>query len=213
MPSLNAAAWAAALEGDIDNDFLMQGILHGFDIVNPNTTFIPTAQRNHSSANTNPDIVCDHVQKEIQLGHYIVCHDDSVLPDIISPLGLVPKSDGGHRLIHDCSAPAGKSLNSYAVDFDKCKYESVDSAVAMLHQGYYMAKVDIKAAYRSVAIKPSNFRATGLRWCLGNKLVTMVDTCLPFGAKASPTIFHRLSQSIKRIMACRGFQCIFCIPG
>ena len=34
----------------------------------------------------------------------------------------------------------------------------------------------------------------------------MYDSKLPFGARASPTIFHRLSQAIKRLMFRKGFH-------
>ena len=129
-------------------------------------------------------------------------------PSIVSPIGLVPKSNGGHRLIHDCSQPPGKSLNDYAVEFDKYSYESVDTAVSHLKQDYYMAKVDIKAAYRSVAIHPSSYQATGLTWLLGGRTVHMVDKRLPFGARASPTIFHRISQFVKRAMERRGHHMV-----
>ena len=36
-------------------------------------------------------------------------------PELISPLGAIPKTAGGVRLIHDCSRPAGNSLNDFAV--------------------------------------------------------------------------------------------------
>ena len=34
-------------------------------------------------------------------------------PNIISPMGAIPKSDGGVRLIHDCSRPDGLSVDDY----------------------------------------------------------------------------------------------------
>ena len=136
--------------------------MHGFDIVDSNANILPASYKNHLSAMQNPDIVLKHIETEIEKGNYVICNEDIQHPAIVSPLGLVPKSDGGHRLIHDCSLPKGKCLNNYAVYLDKCKYESVDSAVAMLKPGYFMAKVEIKAAYRSVAISPKSYPATGL---------------------------------------------------
>ena len=32
-------------------------------------------------------------------------------PDIICPLGVIEKPDGGVRLIHDCSMPPGQAVN------------------------------------------------------------------------------------------------------
>ena len=137
------------------------------------------------------------------MGHYVVTTSK---PMIISPLGLVPKSDGGHRLIHDCSLPLGSSVNDNTVLCDKQTYESIDSAVALLKPGYHMAKVDIKAAYRAVAISPSSYAATGLQWSIDGIPTYLIDTRLPFGARPSPSIFHRISQAIKRMLHRRGFD-------
>ena len=45
---------------------------------------------------------------------------------------------------------------------------------------------------------------TGFKWNFGD--VYLKDTKLPFGAKLSPGIFHRLTQAVKRMMARRGFN-------
>lgn len=37
-------------------------------------------------------------------------------------------------------------------------------------------------------------------------MVYLKDTKLPFGAKLSPGIFHRLTQAVRRMMARRGFN-------
>ena len=48
------------------------------------------------------------VLSEISEGNYVICDSK---PDLITPLGAIPKPAGGVRLIHDCSRPAGNSLN------------------------------------------------------------------------------------------------------
>jgi len=70
-----------------------------------------------------------------------------------------------------------------------------------------MAKIDIHHAYRSVPIHPDNFQATGCKWQFsGDKHFTyFYDARLPFGANNSPEIFHRIMQSMRRMMARRGF--------
>ena len=70
-----------------------------------------------------------------------------------------------------------------------------------------MAKIDLRHAYRSVPIHPDNYKATGCKWqFLGDHSYTyFYDTRLPFGAKSSPEIFHRITQSVRRMMARRGF--------
>ena len=73
-----------------------------------------------------------------------------------------------------------------------------------------MAKIDLRHAYRSVPIHPSNFAATALKWqFLGdNHYTCFYDTCLHFGAKSSPEICHRLTQTIRQMMAKRGFTAV-----
>ncbi len=70
-----------------------------------------------------------------------------------------------------------------------------------------MAKNDLRHAYRSVPIHRDKFQATGCKWQFsGDKHFTyFYDTRLPFGAKSSPEIFHRLTQSVRRMMVRRGF--------
>ncbi len=72
-----------------------------------------------------------------------------------------------------------------------------------------MAKVDLKAAYRHVPIHPSSQRATSLKWTFAQgHTVYMFDAKLPFGARASPTIFHRITQAVKRMLQRRGHEAV-----
>ena len=91
---------------------------------------------------------------------------------------------------------------------EKLHFSTVDDAVKLVKPGFYMAKVDLRSAYRSVNIHPSNYEATGLKWKFkGDSDYTyMFDTRLPFGSRLALSIFHRLTQSVKRMMAARGFH-------
>ena len=70
-----------------------------------------------------------------------------------------------------------------------------------------MAKIDLQSAYRSVGIRNDQWTLTGLKWQFDSSPspTYLVDTSLPFGARKSPPIFNRLTQSIRRMMARRGF--------
>lgn len=179
----------------------MNGIINGFDIINQDVTLNAVCVQNHRSA-LKPgvkELMDTIIREELAEGNYVITETP---PIIISALGAVPKSDGGIRPIHDCSLPAEAGLNSYAPDLDHCKYQSVDDAVSLLKQGHYAAKIDLSHAYRSVPISKSSQRATGLQWTFENgQRVVMYDTKLPFGSSASPTVFHRLSQAVRRMMA------------
>ena len=84
-------------------------------------------------------------------------------PTITSALKPVLKPDSNEiRLIRDCSQPKGSALSDYA-EIDSFKFQSLDDAIALLREGYYMAKIDLCHAYRTVHIHPNNYQATGLK--------------------------------------------------
>ena len=106
--------------------------------------------------------------------------------------------------------PKGQALNEY-LNMEHFKYQTLDDTIKMIKPGYYLSKVDLRHAYRSVPIHPSNYEATRLKWQFKrNKLkyTFLVDSRLPFGARKSPEIFHRLTQAVRRIIAKRGFDTI-----
>lgn len=152
------------------------------------------------------------IKEEIRLGRYIVTDKR---PLIISALGAIPKPGSEEiRLIHDCSRPQGQSVNHYA-NPDKFHFDSIDKAIKCVTPNSWMAKVDIKAAYRHVGLHPSQFNISGLKYRFtGDKDYTlMYDTRLMFGAAESVGCFHRISQSICRMVRKRAkrLNChIFC---
>ena len=101
------------------------------------------------------------------------------------------------------------AVNDYA-DIESFKYQSLEDALKLLKPGYHMVKVDLRHAYRSVAIHPKNFHATSLKWKFsGDKQYTyLIDTKLPYGGRRAPGILHRLTQLVRRMMARKGYGCI-----
>ena len=144
------------------------------------------------------------VREEILNGRYIVTKKKA---KIISALRAIPKPNGKIRLIHDCSRPLNLGLNEYA-SIDKVRFQTVNEAVGLLKKGYFMAKVDLQSAYRSVRIHQDDYSATGLKFkpkgFQGN--IDIIDTRLPFGAKRAPRSFHRITQTVRRMMVRRGFD-------
>ena len=102
--------------------------------------------------------------------------------------------------------PPGKGVNSY-IDIEKQTFQTIDSAVKMIEPGCYIAKIDLRHAYRSVPVHPANHTALGLKWKFsGDSTFTyLMDTRLPFGGRSAPGIFHRLTQAIRRMMIRRGY--------
>jgi hypothetical protein len=142
---------------------------------------------------------------EIAEGNYVMA---PAPPLIVSPLGIIPKSDGGVRIIHDCSRPKGQAVNDYVSHTFKFQYQSLDDAKKLINPNSYMAKVDLKSAYRSVPISSTSQKVTGFKWVLHGDVQYFYDTKLPFGSREAPGIFHRLSQAVRRMMARRGFEVV-----
>ena len=198
------------MEGDVDGEFLLQGIEHGFNIVDSSNPPAPAFMYNYRSATMGPasSIVEKQILTELSEGRYLVVDNP---PTLISALGAVPKSNSDDlRVIHDCSQPPGRAVNDYAPLGDKLSYQSLDDAVKLLVPGGYSAKVDLKSAYRSVSIHPDDQGFMGLAWTFkGHTHPTyMVDTRLPFGSRLAPGIFHRLTQSVRRMMPRRGYNVV-----
>ena len=196
------------MEDDQDREFILNGIKFGFDIVDAESDISEVICANHPSARPQSPLyekASAQVRAEIECGNYRICDSP---PAIISPMAAIPKPDGGVCLIHDCSRPPGQSVNDYCSSDWKQKFSRVDDAAAMMTEGCYFAKVDLKNAYRSVGISQSSQRVTVLQWDFQGQTIYMTDTRLPFGARLSPGIFHRLTQAVKRILARKGHDLI-----
>ena len=91
--------------------------------------------------------------------------------------------------------PEGKGVNSY-IDIESFKFQIVDDAIKLIDKGYFLAKIDLRHAYHSVSIHPSNYKATGLKWAFKvNKQPTyLIDKCLPYGGRSAPGIFIALPR-------------------
>jgi len=199
--------WEQELYEDPNRDYLPRGLSHGFRI----TDGIGSHRQKHHLSNHQSALLCKpQVEKELrgqtQAGHCIVTQNP---PAIVSPIAAIPKggsSDSVH-LIHDGSRPLGEAMNDFAT-LHSVKFATIDDAVKLAKKDYYMAKGDLKSAYHSVPIHPDDYGATGLRRKLeGEEEFTyLFDSRLPFGARLGPSIFHRLSQAVRRAMAAHGFD-------
>ena len=206
LPGLHLAAWEEELGEDPDRHFLLEGIKNGFEIIDNDADISPASCQNHPSARPGSPLYAKataQVLREIENGHYVICEKQ---PKIVSPMAAIPKPDGDVRLIHDCSRPAGEAVNDYCSTDWHQTFSRVDDAAAVMTEGCYFAKVDLRSAYRSVRLGKRSQAVTGLSWTLNGKTIFMKDTRLPFGARLSVGIFHRLTQAVKRMMARKGYD-------
>ena len=198
--------WLEELSGDIDQEFLIKGISEGFHIIDDidSVDIKDVSHDNHPSVEKYHDIVEKELLYQIREGNYQIVSNK---PKIVSPLGAIPKGDNGIRIIHDCSRPHGNAVNNYSLP-SSVSYETVNNAFKLAKPGSYMCKIDLQSAYRSVPINPENFHCTGLQFKFtGDDAPTyLIDRRLPFGCNKGPMIFHRISQSVKRMMSRKGFD-------
>ena len=121
-------------------------------------------------------------------------------PFISSPLGLVPKSDGGWRRIHDLSFPRGKSVNDGIPEpFGALEYASLDEAIAALLAigiGAILVKRDLSDAFRHVPVASSDFWLIGF-FCEES---FWLDHFLPFGLRTSPFLFDLFAKALHWIL-------------
>ena len=84
----------------------------------------------------------------------------------------------------------------------------VDEVTKFITGSSYLAKVDLKAAYRSIPIKKNCYELTGIQWLFGDSTVPMYlfDAKLPFGAAKSCFIFQSVTDAVCRILLRHGFR-------
>ena len=201
MPGLRLAALEEGLGDDCDRQFIPDGISNGFDIIDEGSDVNPASCQNHPSARPNSplyDKATSQVIKEIEHGHYVVCDTP---PRIVSPMAAIPKPDCDVRLIHDCSRPIGEAVNNYCSTDWQQKFSRVDNAAAVMTEGCFFAKVDLRSACRK-----QSQEVTGLSLEINGKTVFLKDTRLPFGTRRSVGIFHRLTQAVRCMMARKGYD-------
>ena len=201
------AVWEAELpSSDRDRDFILHGVQCGFDITDSEVPAdFNTHCANYKSTSVNFAKVEAQILSELSTGNYQLC---SQKPQIVSSLGAIPKSNGSIRLIHDLSRPVG-GVNAYAQNCS-CHYSTIDDATSLIPPGGWLAKVDLKAAYRSVPISPASYSLTGLSWKFSKLAETSYirDLKLPFGSGLACRIFQCLSDAVAGMMRRRGLSVI-----
>ena len=121
-----------------------------------------------------------------------------------SPLGAVPKKDGTFRIILDLSSPRRQSVNEgISKERFSVRYSSFDDAVSLVRSlgaSTFMAKLDIKHAFRLCPVRPDQWSL--LVYCWEDQY--FVDTRLPFGSRSSPFIFIAFADLLLWILVTVG---------
>jgi hypothetical protein len=171
-------------------DYIIAGLTFGFSIGFTGTLH-SSSSKNLLSSYEHFEAVSTAIELEVSRGHTAGPFSSPPLDNFhCSPIGAVRKNDGTVRLILDLSSPRGSAVNEGINPEEfSVKYCSFDDAVTLVIQNgpsSYMAKADIKHAFRLCPISPDEWHLLGYQW--NNQFY--FDTRLPFGSRSSPFIFN-----------------------
>ena len=140
--------------------------------------------------------------EEIALGRVAGPYHSPPLPKFqCHPVGVVPKKHSTDwRTIYHLSYTQGNSINHYIPkDPYSLSYVRVDDAIHILQslgRGAFMAKTDLKSAFRLIPIHPDDWSLLGIHW----QSQYYVDMYLPFGLRSAPFLFNQLSDGLEWIL-------------
>lgn len=185
-------AWERELPPDYPSrQFLLEGIKDGFRITNKGVSMDRVFVGNYKSS-TAPrvrDVVESQICEELRNDRYRICNAPKT---VTSALGAIPKPQSDKvRIIHDCSRPFGHSVNDRA-DNRPFSYQSLQDALANVHQGDWMAKLDLASAYRSVRVHEKDYDVTGVAWIFKGSPYIHVRYSPNVWGKTSPKYIQRI---------------------
>lgn len=177
------------------------------------THFIPD---NHNSAVNSPQIVNEHISKELALNRYSGPFTVSQLLTLIgpfrtAPLGVVPKPNSDKsRIIQDLSFPRNDSVYSSVnseinSDDFPCEWGSFAQCyflVAKALPGTQVAVFDVDSAYRNIPVHPED----QCHFCVSWEGQVYIDHCVAFGSASSAGLFGRVADCFVAIVKYYGAQ-------
>ena len=128
---------------------------------------------------------------------------------VINPLSARDRTGGGARLILDLSAPRGSSVND-GIDADQFRmsYTTIDEAVRLIFalggRGALLSKVDIRAAFKLIPVRPDQRRLLGFRW----NGQYFYQTAISFGSRSSPRIFNDFADCLEALFQKRAGRAV-----
>ena len=129
-------------------------------------------------------LIDDEIRKLLDL--QVIVPTQRMAEQIISPIFLRPKKDGGYRMVLNL-----KELNKH-IPYKHFKMDNFEQAIRLINVGDYLASVDLKHAYYTVKIAEEQQKFLCFQW--RNNIYQF--TCLPNGISEGPRIFTKLLKPV-----------------
>ena len=190
---------------------MLHTVYHGAPIIPPQqdpATVPPFEVGNYPTTPQQAAAITADIAAEVAAGILI---EVTRKPAHITALATKEEAAGKIRVLRDCSKPDKGAINDYA-DAQHFQMQGIEEALAHMQPRAYMAKVDIKAAFRTVGVHPTHWHLLGFQWKNpqedGGSPRYYIDTRCPFGLKCSPEIFCRITAAIKVMLAAQGVRAV-----
>ena len=123
--------------------------------------------KNLPSAFQQPNVINAALEKECAAGRILGPFPNPPLQNFrTSGLGLVPKHDGGWRVIYNLSAPAGSSVNDFidplAYSLSYCSVDDAYTIINRIGPGALLSKIDLKDAFRLMPVRSADWNLPGI---------------------------------------------------
>lgn len=208
--------WEAMLSHSIPDSEahdLVDGLVNGVRIGRPPARGV-TESPNWPSSYDLSNEVSEVIGNDLELGRLYGPFDEAPFDNyIVSPLGaFLKRGSSKARVIHDLSYPAVGSVNSM-IDPEEysLQYSSIDDAVELcrnLGPGVpWLAKVDLKDAFKHIAVHPDDWHLMGFRWPdADGRQKVYFNKVLSFGLRSAPSLFDSYAKFLPGFAAKEGLR-------
>lgn len=187
-------------------EMLLHGLFFGFRVLPPGraASDVPSFElRNYPCDSAAAAAIEQNIAEELQAG---MLRELDERPRCLTALHAKVEADK-IRVLRDYKRPEGLAINEHA-DAARFRMMRFEDAYPLMQPRCYMAKVDIKAAFRTVPAHREHWSLLAFQWRhhADGRTRYYADTRFPFGLKNSPETFCRLSQAVRAMMAAKGYR-------
>lgn len=142
---------------------------------------------------TETSIISEEIDKLLRLK--VIQTTERKEGQVISPVFLRCKKNGGHRLVLNL-----EKLNQF-IPYKHFKMENFEQALKLVNKGDFLASIDLRHAYYSVRVAMEHQCLLCFTW----QDAVYQFTCLPNGIAEGPRLFTKLMKPVFAHLRERGF--------